>query len=475
MFFSTNVVLIDDTEDELLELQKAFFSEAIPCLPIHYQYDMLDNKSGIDHLNIDGLSPRIIVTDLNLRESSNLEPLALFSPLADMLKKLVSGGPYLLILWSKNHELVNEVMRLLEERVTDLQLPIHYSVIDKKEYSGEGASSLQDKIKNIIVECDLFNAIINWESRILNASKGTSDSLFKLTKPTDVTGASYQESHIAEMQKVLAVIGNETLGTVNAKDEPGIAVDLGLAPVLQDQLSSMYGDDDDDWTRAVPEIGSYSVTIPSYIKSKLNSFFHLEEVEVGYPKNCKGVFVELDSDILSDEYKKKKLEMKLGRSIKNILMEEFISTIPIDGFSRKGCSTFREQARSESILGFVEVSADCDQAQKKVKLNRYLLAILIPIKYKNLTVFENKDGELRETNHEGIYKAPVIQVGEEEYILKLSFKYQLGTTPSALVHGEEYVNTWFGNTLFRLREQLLNDISFKCSQYSTRPGIVCFQ
>lgn len=88
----------------------------------------------------------------------------------------------------------------------------------------------------------------------------------------------------------------------------------------------------------------------------------------------------------------------------------------------------RCQAKAETILGLVEVSAECDQAQKKIKLHRYLLAALIPIEFKEITVFETNK-VYRETSHDGVYKTPALLIGDQQYILKLSFKYQFGTNP----------------------------------------------
>ena len=295
MLFSTSIVLIDDKKKELTDLQEALFSEGLPCLPILYQYDVTDNKSGIEHVNIKNLKPRIIITDLNLREGGDLTAKGLFSPIANILKKIAVEGPYLLIFWSKNQSVVDEVMLYIAERVPSLQLPIHYSVIDKKEY-GEGSSNnLQEKLVELTLECKLFNAIINWESRIFSAAKSTTNSLFKLTKPSNIENGEYKESHVSSLQEILASIGNEAVGIKNAAENPGAALDLGLGPVLQDHLSSIAGNDS-YWNEGVPGIGQ-RVSLPVSVKPVLNSFYHIEDVDAEFPKNCKGVFVKLSESI----------------------------------------------------------------------------------------------------------------------------------------------------------------------------------
>lgn len=472
MFFSTSIVLIDDQEKELLELQDAFFLQGLPCLPIHYQYDVTDNKSGIEHVNIENLKPRIIITDLNLREGTDLSAKGLFTPIAKMLEKLTVEGPYLLIFWSKNQDVVDELMSLISVRVPGLQLPIHYSVIDKKDYGEGGSSNLRKKIVELTSDCKLFNAMIDWESRILLAAKSTTNSLFKLTKPTDVSGGDYQSSHVKNLQEVLASIGHEAVGIKNAAENPGVALDLGLAPVLQDHLSSITRDES-CWTDGVPRIGQ-DVALPVRIKPALNSFYHIEDVDEQFPKNCKGVFVELSEAILSDDEKRQKLELKLGRTIVNILNEEFITDHKTGGRSKGEARSFRNRAYENVKLGFVEVSADCDQAQRKVKLNRYLLAALIPFEFEELTNYVSPSGVLRPTAHEGIYKTLPLLISGDKYILEVSYKYQFGTLPSTTIGSQTYENSWFGKPILRLRDNILKDISYRYAQHSTRPGIISF-
>ncbi|MFT6909434.1 MAG: hypothetical protein ACJAS1_006153 [Oleiphilaceae bacterium] len=472
MFFSTSIVLIDDKKKELTDLQEALFSEGLPCLPILYQYDVTDNKSGIEHVNIENLKPRIIITDLNLREGADLTAKGLFSPIANMLKKIAVEGPYLLIFWSKNQGFVDEVMSYIVERVPGLQLPIHYSVIDKKAYGVGSSKNLREKLVELTLECKLFNAIINWESRIHLAAKSTTNSLFKLTKPINISGGDYQKMHTTSLQEILASIGNEAVGIKNAAENPGVALDLGLAPVLQDHLSSITLNDS-YWKEGVPGVGQ-DVLLPTRIKPALNSFYHIEDVDEQFPKNCKGVFVELSKAILGDDEKKRKLELKLGRRIIDIMKEEFISDRKLGGMSKPEAKQFRKRVYDGVNLGFIEVSADCDQAQKKVKLNRYLLAVLIPFEFEELTMFASPDGKLRKTAHDGIYKTPPMLISGEKYIIKISYKYQFGTLPSAEIDGQVYDNSWFGNPVLRLRDSILNDISYRCAQHSMRPGIISF-
>jgi hypothetical protein len=464
------IVLIDDNRDELYELLGSISSAGIPCVPIHYQMDP-ENSSGIDHIDVDKIKTRVIITDLNLIESGNLDAKLLVGPIAKVLKKLTNYGPYILLFWSKNEALVEDVVQQLKLRFHDkLNLPMHWQVISKSEFKDKPLE-LKNKIEALINENSLFLSINDWESRIAHAAQKTSNALYDLTMPIESSPENKTEQHQDLLRRALALIGNETVGIKNAAESPSLALDLGLAPLLQDQLH-MKNPDNNLWYQAIPEIGKkQSVSEP--IKSALNTFCHLELVSSDSPKDSRGVFVKLNPQHIETEERLHKLEDKLGNSLEKIIHEEFLSESKL-GKNKAEAKAFRQEARSASTLGFIELSAVCDQAQKKTKLHQYLLAILIPEEYMELTFFKNSDDTIQDFAHAGIYRLPKIKLDDKIYILKLSFKYLIGAKATSKVADRTYENTWFGEPKFRLKDQILSDISFKCAQYSSRPGITKF-
>jgi len=470
VFNFPGTVLIDDKKEELYEILASISAAGIPCIPINYQNNDSNNPSGIDHIDLENIRPRIIITDLNLTESGSLDAKSLVGPIAAVLKPLTNNGPYILLFWSKNAGLVEEVVNLLKIRFHDkINLPIHWGVISKADFKDKPVE-LKNKIKLLIKENSLFNAVSDWESRVAYAAQKTSNALYELTTPTEYQAEDKADLHQEELRKALALIGNETVGINNAADYPSLAIDLGLSPLLQDQLH-IINLDENLWGTAIPAIGKKQ-DLSDPIKSALNTFCHLEQVSSDFPKDCRGVFVSLNSQNLETAEKLHKLEDKLGSSVENIIHEEFLSKSRC-GKSKVDAKLFQSEARKAIKLGFVELSAVCDQAQKKTKLHQYLLAALIPEKFIALTLFKKGNGE-QNFSHMGIYRLPKIIIDGEMYVLKLSFKYQIGVKAFSEVDGRTYENTWFGEPLFRLKDQILSDISFKCAQYSSRPGVIRF-
>jgi hypothetical protein len=466
MISMSGFVLVDDNEAELKVIHDCFVRAGIPCLPINYINNDPDNITGIDHIDTDVLTPRVVITDLNLSEGT-LDAKSLAGPLAELLSNLVKSGPYILYFWSKNASKVEEVVDVLKSRFSDkFNFPLHWGIIDKTEFNAK-PSELKNKVQSLLQDSPLFNALFDWENRVASAALKTTNSLFEITAPKLGDTMSHAES----LSDTLAVIGNEAVGIKNAMANPSVAIDVGLAPVLNDRLSVMFSDAS-LWRDAVPKIGKRS-NVQSDTKANLNSFYHIENVNSTYSKNCKGVFVKVSAEIVDKPKQKAKFEGKLGRNLDTILTDEFISTRKLEGKSKCEMRQFRTEAKMSSILGFIELSADCDQAQRKTKLHKYVLAALVPIKYEELTYFEHDDIK-RDRAHEGIYRTPTFKLNNEMYILLISYRYQIGTVPQSNTNNIEYINKWFGDPIFRLKEQILNDISFQCAQHSMRPGIVAF-
>lgn len=460
MLYSPGIVLIDNEQSELDQLRDAFYDAGLPCLAIRYVSDDPGNTTGIDHVAIPkSVKIRMLFLDLNLQESLKLDAVNLVGPIEKIIKKLSPEGPYALIFWSKYTEEPKTVLKYLEERFWDrIPLPILCFCMDKSQFksieNGNSKNDLRDKLLSMIGEDHLFKSIADWEGRVAQAAGLTVDGLHLLARPNvDYT----INSHRNNLVELFTAIANETLGKKLAIDNPGLAINQGLMPVLYDRLFLINDEMDALWKNCLPQIGS-DVVLDEKHKAVLNSYFHVENTKTNYPVTGRGVFVELNEEIMGQAEKKEKFEKHLGNKIKPVLMDEFISC-------KQGSKEERETVRGKTKIGFLEISAECDHAQKKVELHKYVLGVMIPLEYVEFTYFHNDKEEKRLTSHEGIYRLPPVRINNDDYVVKFSFKYQIGT------HGK---NSWFGKPIFRVREQILADIVFRCAQYSSRPGIISF-
>ncbi|MFM2662151.1 hypothetical protein AAFX15_18670 [Vibrio chagasii] len=449
------IVLIDDNKADLDTLQDSFTRMGYPCFPIHYQGDDPDNESGIDHVKLDMIKPRIVISDLNLQELQKLDEKQLAGPIAEVLQKLQLNGPFILYFWSRNAGTVKPVLEVIYERYDDIPFPIHWGVLDKTQFRS-GHQDLTERITAITKESPIFNALCSWEGRVSTAAQQTTDSLFNLARTTEPGNLdNFRDKTTEKLQSMLAVIGNETLGMKNAKEEPEIAIELGLEPVLHDHIQSMYDHIDRSvWLDVAAGIGT-RISADSDVKAHLNSFYHVEELDEDAVNTKRGSWVEFDASYLEESSNAPKIKNHFGRNIKTLLNEEFLN-------SDTGTKPERAAAHKATKLGFLELSAECDQAQRKTKLHRYFLSAMIPIEHESHTIFRQGDT----TKHSGVYRLPNIRVSGQEYIVKVTFMYQVGAIPD--------FNKWLGKPIFRLKDQILSDISFKAFQHAARPGIIRF-
>jgi hypothetical protein len=447
-----DILIVDDNKKELDILHQAFISANIPVFPIFYDREDSENESGVDHVkSLMGSSPRIVVTDLNLQENQSNDPVQLVGPIAKVLECLVTKKtPYYLIVWSKLPNIVEKIIGLLESRFSDtVTLPMGYSVIQKDDYL-TNSEALPDKIVEIISENKLISALLSWESSIRDAAKSTIDQLFSVS--FDASKNKDIESINKNFEEILSFISRESIAQKHAKEDPWTAVHSALLPVLIDKLSEQCNEESSQfWLDAFPNISKSRLKVEDSVKPILNSFYFLKSNDDR--PFARGAFVSMDNEFLGENRNMSKFTSLVGRDLDRIVCEEFIT---------ESRNKWEEHKISSSnlIIGFLETSAECDYAQKKVKLPRYLLGILIPVEYEEYTKFKTSSGNA----HNGIYRLPSVRVGERDYIFKVSYKYQFGTQPIE--------NKWFGNTVFRLRDEVLASISHGYSTHTSRPGIM---
>jgi hypothetical protein len=106
----------------------------------------------------------------------------------------------------------------------------------------------------------------------------------------------------------------------------------------------------------------------------------------------------------------------------------------------------------------IETQPACDYAQSKTGLFRYVLALEVPS--------EMKEGKPKLKPGLYLEQTPEFLINNESKKLVLNFRFIFGLTAAK-------VGTL--KPVYRIREQLLQDISFKLANYSARPGIIEFR
>ena len=245
-------------------------------------------------------------------------------------------------------------------------------------------------------------------------------------------------------------MAQESVGEKNANQMPAFAIDHVMLPIMEDRLAHVRDriELDDLWKKSLPDLGS-APKPEKAIRATLNTFLHIDNITDGLNKSSRGIFVELHPDFNTDA----KLIKHMGKNRDTILSEFLNSDKIVEGKTI-------EEARSLTKLGFLEISPECDYAQQNDRLYRYIVGALIPEEYAAFTKFDG-----RGYKHEAIYCFPPILINSSCHLLQLNFRQQIGAHEGSRL---------LGAPLFRVRDQILAYIIFRCSQQSARPGIISF-
>lgn len=453
-------VIVDNDQSELDQLVMGMHAAHIPALPLLYSVD-----TGIVNAPPSSrLSVRLLFVDMNLADASTPSAKDIASTIADVIPNVIKSGngPYALIFWSKHAHLVQEVLEILGNRHSDISMPIVTGALDKNDFKTREDSDTQDirlqrlseAITNIVNTSPQLTSLMTWEHEIATAASATLAALTKIIQCHEHWNVQEYASNIGE---VLARIALEATGRKSAEAMPEQAIHLGLQPLLVDNLerNSSIAANRDQWKLAMPALtGRQPILANDVANRRLNTFYCISKVIQHTEKVDRGVFVEISSDHISDE----NFSRVFGKTC-SCLADEFVNVSGIDKAEKK-------KVRDSLRWGLIELSPDCDHAQKKSRLYRFMLAALVPNKAPERTQFTNIDGLVSDRKHTAIYRMPVVEIEDDEpAVLFVNYRYLLGLPIDAPI---------LGNVLFRLRNPILGELIHNYSKYVARPGIVSF-
>lgn len=171
--------------------------------------------------------------------------------------------------------------------------------------------------------------------------------------------------------------------------------------------------------------------------ARLNRLLHFDMLRETIRGDERGAVIALP-----DEYRGDAFEATFGLSDDGELAKQF------------ACHKLEDADNSDDWV-LVQCQAACDYAQKQPGPIPYQLGLLVPK--------PNKKGS---TPPQAVWKSPYFEHEGEECFLHVNARFSL-SLPRAKVMA--------GKPLFRLREQLLNELIYRLHSYGARPGIVSFR
>jgi len=460
MYKTFYVAAIDDNKPDLEKISNALSELGISCRPILYE------STGEDIPKIPLL--RILFLDLNL--AGNTDPIQQAQVISSTLKRISPIGPYAIVIFSATPGNIKDIRERLENgnRPEGVLPPVAFESLDKSNYfsplegvatTGEQRQKLYDDIESIIRRNHVITALLQWEARIALAAGHSISGLLKMVMKSHAWNT--EPSANEGLAGILHSIACAAAGKPNVDGNQAQAIEEGLLPLLEDRLLRLG--DSEGYSALWKEVFTIS-SREEYSErlAELNRHYLIDQGSV-LKKTDRGVWTPLE-DSHSNDAEIKKL---FGIKSKKGLLSDFI------GFPSDFDDPLKETIRNSVRIGFLEISPECDHAQKKITLYRFALCVLIPAAHKSFTFFppatsvsENNLLEARSpTKHQAIYRFPPVEIGGVETIIEANFRFILGLPEGSSI---------LGKPEFRVRRQVLNEIAYRCSQYLARPGIISF-
>ena len=436
MFPSPRVIVIDDEPAHLNGLVRGLNRCGVASLPILFTEEMTQFRECPD--------VRVIFADLHLGLGSPSDHTTDFSTINSLLENNVKpAGPYFILLWTQYPDQAPALRTFLDQRLEGVKKPFDVVPLDKADHlDGNGDVRNEEKlvaaIDSVAGGLPQIGALFDWEGRVLKATGDTVSSLLELTS------AEEAEQRPDKVRTVLAKLAIEAAGEKHVDHDRFRAVNEALLPILADRIAdprSTHGSNA-VWERAF-DTGDGARGLSADDAAKLNRLVHVAD-----PGNAGGV-----ADTGNAGGAERGVVIPLPERV------DFRSVFDIEesdaAENQFRCREFvPDDDRFRWVL--VQCQAACDHAQSQPGPLPFHLGLDFPA--------ASEDRKRKPSV--AVWTSPPFEFGGTVRLLRVSARFPI-SLPSAKVRNEHPV--------YRLREQLLNDLIHHLHAHGGRPGLISFR
>lgn len=351
----TRVLLIDDDLSESIPVIKAFAKKGIPVAYFDGSIEDLPNP------NEKFSDIRLAILDMDLVGGGDND-VNKISTLIARLQAIISSenGPYTMIAWTKHSDLVN----LLENRLFTLfrneteqdkvPFPVVCITLEKKDFKTNSEFDIEKLFTNIEEELGKYtplNIMQSWEERNFRATCGVTNSISKMINTNNESLDTWKESWKKEYLGLLNNLAGGEIGKDNLTKETFLPSLFGALNPLQ---FDFFESDHCQTLVLTDEIITDSDVRNNPLAGKINSKLHIsfEDLDIFKPGNI---------------YKLNDISEIINVNNGSIL-EELLDK-----------AEYKTEVEENVVPIFLEVSALCDFAQKKLRLTKLLAGFISPI------------------------------------------------------------------------------------------------
>ena len=436
MLPAPRIIAIDDKRAELEALTEALSKTGAACLGI-----LFDAEDGAVDRCPDA---RVVFFDLHLLGDAVGTPEKHFSTIVNCLEQMKPEGPYAIIVWSQHPDEADAeapgaaLYTYLCERLDPI-LPRPYVVMplpkaehlsrSEDRYVVENPGALRAKVDELLASHPQVGALLFWEKYVLSAAASTVSQLIELS-----------EGRAEQVKGVMASLAIAAVGQRNVDQDRFYALNEVLVPILSDRMSSFANSANDSaiWENAF--CAKDREVIAADKIGNINKFINVSTAVDRIRASDRGAVILFDS-IFKDDLKEF-IEDHFGASFGEVLTRCF------------GLKSLKALGTERWVV--LQAQAACDYAQKKPQVLSYFLGLEIH----RSAIRDSKVDDV--PLPDSLWVSPVFSFDEDRVLL-----FNAGSMlviPSSTLAGVQPV--------YRLREQILNDLLFKLRIHQARPGII---
>lgn len=480
MIQDSNILVVDDNADHGRLICNQLRDSFIPYRFFHYSMEnmesLVENPAAL-------VGVRVVFQDLNLIQGTAIPTKADYSAASAVLNRLLinDNGPWLLITWStytgaggEENEYALQLFEYLNESLDIGKRPFDFLVLNKTEFSIPGDSGeasiediptqskidLSEKITSLLNERKALHLLYDWERSTKIAA---AHSVSELANIASEVGPSSQDETLGNLIYSLAAA---EAGKHHEQTPLTRGLHNALNKILKDKADIVLEEID---AKEVSRTDS-GIDVSAW-KAKLNKALHLENSN-SHKLHRPGSVYELTlnelPNILPDGF-----DCGTEKKVLSLIRGQFLE------FPNNATTSLKREVSRQCTLVAIDVTADCDYANKKAFWNRFMIGIIVP---ENLVVDGylwriNRDAEragetdirvFRSLKGDNLDLGPVMNIkfknlGECRLVFnsELTFPIRANAAHSTLDY-----------EIGTIRESLLNNLRSWMGRHSSRSGIV---
>ena len=422
------VIVIDDEKEHLEGLTRGLNGYGAACQPILFTSEPVDIPPCPN--------VRVIFADLHLTRGvvTDCDYAKDFSTISSLIEDVIKPvGPYFIVLWTMHSGTSENLHNYLKCRLQGVTKPFAVQSLDKTDHLDangcvKSIDELIEAITRIVDGQPQVGALLDWEGWVSGAAACTVSSIVKLAE-----SASADMMLSAKVGRLLASLAVAAVGEEHVEEDRFRAVNEALLPILADHTASLSSSEADNkrWTDAFGESNT-GRGLSSNEAAELNRLLHIAPSTRESHGTERGAVIALLGEFSGDAFKG-----TFGLAPEVAACKQF------------WCKVERSDDRFRWVL--VQSQAACDYAQMQPGPLPFYLGLCLP---------ETK--ARKGTSPAALWTSPCFEFEGETHLLHVNARFQISLPSEKLVE----------KPLFRLREQLLNDLIYQLHSYGARPGII---